>query len=89
LERRVARGGHPTIDHAPGQHDDLANAVAGGAVLALSKGRYNLAAMSDDVDADPTSIDDYRRQRLHPNLSDEQYRRIMRPGRLAVPGGPS
>jgi hypothetical protein len=58
LERRVARGGHPSIDHAPGQHDDLANAVAGAAVLALSKGRYNLAAMADDVDADPKTIDD-------------------------------
>jgi len=29
LERRVARGGSESIDHAPGGHDDLANAVAG------------------------------------------------------------
>ncbi|WP_414899352.1 hypothetical protein [Rhizobium cremeum] len=29
LERRVYRGGKETIDHAPGGHDDLANAVAG------------------------------------------------------------
>jgi hypothetical protein len=29
LERRVARGGRESIDHAPGAHDDLANAVAG------------------------------------------------------------
>ena len=29
LERRVARGGRESIDHAPGGHDDLANAVAG------------------------------------------------------------
>ncbi|WP_370319227.1 hypothetical protein [Oricola sp.] len=29
LERRVARGGKESIDHAPGGHDDLANAVAG------------------------------------------------------------
>ncbi len=29
LERRTARGGRDSIDHAPGQHDDLANAVAG------------------------------------------------------------
>ena len=29
LERRVARGGRESIDHAPGGHDDIANAVAG------------------------------------------------------------
>jgi hypothetical protein len=29
LERRVARGGRESIDHAPGAHDDLANAAAG------------------------------------------------------------
>jgi len=29
LERRTARGGRDSIDHPPGQHDDLANAVAG------------------------------------------------------------
>lgn len=35
LERRVARGGRESIDHAPGGHDDLANAVAGAVSLAL------------------------------------------------------
>jgi hypothetical protein len=34
LERRTARGGKDSIDHSPGQHDDLANAVAGAIVLA-------------------------------------------------------
>jgi hypothetical protein len=29
LERRTARGGRDSIDHGPGQHDDIANAVAG------------------------------------------------------------
>ncbi len=33
LERRTSRGGRDSIDHAPGAHDDLANAVAG--VIAL------------------------------------------------------
>ena len=33
LERRVSRGGRESIDHAPGGHDDLANAAAG--VLSL------------------------------------------------------
>ena len=35
LERRTTRGGRDSIDHAPGGHDDLANAVAGAAALAL------------------------------------------------------
>jgi hypothetical protein len=34
LERRTARGGRDSIDHAPGGHDDVANAVAGALVLA-------------------------------------------------------
>jgi hypothetical protein len=34
LERRVARGGKDSVDHAPGGHDDLANAAAGALVLA-------------------------------------------------------
>lgn len=34
LERKTARGGRDIIDHAPGSHDDLINAVAGGIDLA-------------------------------------------------------
>jgi hypothetical protein len=37
LERRTARGGRDSIDHSPGQHDDLANAVAGALVLAAGE----------------------------------------------------
>lgn len=33
LERRTARGGRDSIDHAPGAHDDLVNAVAGALLL--------------------------------------------------------
>ena len=33
LERRTARGGRDSIDHAPGAHDDVANAVAGAVVM--------------------------------------------------------
>ena len=35
LERRTARSGKDSVDHAPGGHDDIANAVAGAASLAL------------------------------------------------------
>jgi hypothetical protein len=34
LERRTSRAGRDSIDHAPGAHDDVANAVAGAAVFA-------------------------------------------------------
>jgi hypothetical protein len=37
LERRTARGGKDSIDHAPGAHDDIANSVAGAIWLASSR----------------------------------------------------
>lgn len=37
LERKVARSGQESIDHAPGGHDDVANAVAGVLVRAARK----------------------------------------------------
>ena len=36
LERRTTRGGRDIIDHAPGTHDDLANAVAGLAAISTA-----------------------------------------------------
>ncbi len=44
LERRTARGGKDSIDHAPGGHDDVANSVAG--LLTMVRNRvssYSLA----------------------------------------------
>ena len=37
LERRTSRGGRDSIDHAPGGHDDVANAVAGALLAATAK----------------------------------------------------
>ena len=39
LERRTARGGRDSIDHAPGGHDDIANAACGALVRACGGGR--------------------------------------------------
>ena len=50
LERRTARGGRDSIDHAPGAHDDLANVCAGvAALLAQGGSAYDesLAWVSD------------------------------------------
>ena len=57
LERRTARGtGSDSIDHSPGGHDDVANAVAGAALLARTPGYDTSLAW---IDGSP--IDDTRR----------------------------
>jgi hypothetical protein len=38
LQRRTTSAGRDIIDHPPGQHDDLANAVAGALVMAAANG---------------------------------------------------
>jgi hypothetical protein len=43
LERRVARGGRESIDHAPNGHDDIANAVAGAISLCAKKAEQPMA----------------------------------------------
>ena len=40
LERRVARGGRDSIDHAPGAHDDLGNCVAGLVAMLATQSTY-------------------------------------------------
>jgi hypothetical protein len=42
LERRTARGGRDSIDHAPGAHDDVANAAAGALVGVLAASAVRL-----------------------------------------------
>jgi len=42
LERRTARGGRDSIDHAPNGHDDLSNAVAGVLVATIGPGDPSL-----------------------------------------------
>jgi hypothetical protein len=41
LERRTARGGRDSIDHAPGSHDDVANCVAGLVAALASASSYD------------------------------------------------
>jgi hypothetical protein len=43
LERRTARSGKDSVDHAPGAHDDVANAVAG--VISLASGTDDAAEL--------------------------------------------
>jgi hypothetical protein len=64
LERRTARGGKDSIDHPPGQHDDLANVVAGVVSISIHKyGSYDQSLNWVDGDAnEPTRS--YAAQRL-------------------------
>lgn len=48
LERRVARGGRDSIDHAPGSHDDRANAVAG-ALVCAAKAKFTAWVLVRDM----------------------------------------
>jgi hypothetical protein len=52
LERRVARGGREIIDHAPGGHDDLANAAAG--LIGLCRAKPKAPAALFGVQANAT-----------------------------------
>ena len=52
LERRTARGGRDSIDHGPGAHDDVANAVGGVLVQLAVPARSIIDLVDDDpIDA--------------------------------------
>jgi hypothetical protein len=80
LERRTARSGRDSIDHGPGGHDDLCNAIAGAAALAIDKTSYlgDYKWLTEDTDVGVVEIPS-QPKRKHPNLSDEEYERIRRP----------
>src|SRR5215467_2501210 len=68
LERRTSRGGRDSIDHAPGAHDDLANAVAGlAAATRGAKYRYDstLSWVSNDSD---NAAEEFQRQRFQNHI---------------------
>jgi hypothetical protein len=51
LERRTARGGRDSIDHAPGAHDDIANCIAG--LAATAGGKYRYPSHTDWISGGP------------------------------------
>jgi hypothetical protein len=64
LERRTARGGKDSIDHAPGGHDDVANACAGVVATILARGSYNIRGFIDQDEDDPDGAKAWRAARL-------------------------
>lgn len=67
LERRTARGGRESIDHPPGGHDDIANAVAGAIHLAApsSSGYPATPAAWRSVLGDDNDSRNFRRSFIH------------------------
>ena len=49
LERRTSRAGRDQIDHAPGAHDDLANAVAGVLLMADARKAHGARAVKINI----------------------------------------
>jgi hypothetical protein len=89
LERRTARSGRDSIDHGPGMHDDIANACAGAAAVAINKSSYltDYKWLNEDTDVPAVEIPQPPK-RKHPNLSDEEYERIRTPPGLYPNGVP-
>jgi hypothetical protein len=91
LERRTSRAGRDSIDHAPGGHDDLANAVAGLAAINSEFG-YTLAPFQPgfrDLDAPP---DPAAQQQAGPSaaqfVSTNEWWKAL-PKRSATTGNPN
>jgi hypothetical protein len=82
LERIVARGsGHATIDHPKDMHDDIANAVAGAAVLAASRLSFLERwgpALADEPPARPQKSEVQRMAREDANPVESYYKRLER-----------
>ena len=73
LERRVLPSGREQIDHPPGAHDDLANAVAGVAFECQQASKHELVFLSPDELA---GRDRDREQQGHRDLFQESLDRM-------------
>ena len=94
LERRTARGGRDSIDHAPGAHDDVANAVSG-VLVGLGASTYDSSFRwvrgDDDVPWGRTQADE-RMGLLAPGsavLRGDQDMRNFDDGALILPADPA
>jgi len=67
LERRTSRAGRDSVDHVPGGHDDLCNAVAGMASLANRYGGFDSSyawVAGAEADDRASAAREHRRQRI-------------------------
>lgn len=78
LERRTARGGRDSIDHAPGGHDDVANAACGALVellLPVSRAGGVGRAVTSDRPVIVTTVEEAERE-----LAYQRRQRLALPG---------
>jgi hypothetical protein len=78
LECTAARGGKAKIDHPPGGHDDIANAVAGVVALGLAYGAYDHSYRGWQDNADSTDPA-YERAHRARRWMDARVAEISRP----------
>jgi hypothetical protein len=66
LERRTSRGGRDSIDHPPGQHDDLCNCLAGLAGINGQFGKFDssFSFVDGNEGDDPHGFTSFRRARF-------------------------
>lgn len=76
LERRTSRGGRDLIDHAPGHHDDLANAIAG--ALLACKPRMHLQPIEIGLALGVRSVGGYGAGAPHLDPGDHDPNPISR-----------
>jgi hypothetical protein len=77
LERRTARGGKDSIDHAPGAHDDRANALAGVVAVAAKPDYYTsmdwVGGPAVDVAAETAQADSINFRSFHQRQQFANY----------------
>ncbi len=80
LERRVARSGKDSIDHGPGAHDDIANAVAGVLTsMGVRKYRYDVTmAWAGSMEQSRESKQSVAAQRLGALVQVQTMRGFLR-----------
>jgi hypothetical protein len=91
LERRTARGGRDSIDHPPGAHDDVANAIAGavcGAAIATGGAEgwieyYRRLSEGHNLNTD---VDDIRAPSFGYSFSSETWTTLEVPAVIAAGG---
>jgi hypothetical protein len=86
LERRTARGGKDSVDHAPGAHDDVINAVAGALVLASQRAAQAVPLIGPIISSTgPSDTPIGGGGDRQPNQSEEAYAAKQRAKRPSYP----
>jgi hypothetical protein len=88
LERRTARGGRDSIDHTPGAHDDIANAIAGLAVHLGGALGYDLNVdWIDGPDTDVAPVDPAAAAHVNGIHFKSEWQRIQFRNHILSAGG--